>query len=275
MSAPITRHLVQTRFGQIHCRQAGASPSPAIVALHINQQSSALYSELMEKLAPTANIVAMDCPSHGMSDHISFAPTIGDYADCAAEVMASLGARRFTALGEATGAAVAVELGIRAADRVDGVVMLNCPFPGDRQQANQARQSLKTDLRPADASGFPMTRTLEFVNTTDPTHAPLRPDQSWMDRINLAQVEAGRDRWQALDALHAYDIPGGLSRLDRDALLLMGEHFHFTPRIETIKQRLKRLFAAEIVPDARFCLGWEKAAEVAHHVNRFISRHVE
>ena len=40
--AAITRALVGTSFGQIHCREAGAGP--AIVLLHVNQQSSARLS---------------------------------------------------------------------------------------------------------------------------------------------------------------------------------------------------------------------------------------
>jgi pimeloyl-ACP methyl ester carboxylesterase len=272
MTVSITRHLVQTRFGQIHCRQAGASTSPAIVALHINQQSSALFVELMRALAPSTNIVAMDYPSHGMSDHVDGRPSITDYAECAVAVMDKLGARTFTSLGEATGAAVAVELGIRYPDRVEGVVMLNCPYYSDQRQAEQAHQSLKVDLRPADASGFPLTRTLEFVTTRDPTHAPLRPDQSWMDRINVAQIEVGRHRWQALDALHDYDIGAALQQLDRDALLLMGEHFHYTSQLETYRRLLRKLVAAEVVAGARFGMAWEKAAEVATHVNRFLTR---
>ena len=272
MTTSITRHLVPTRFGQIHCRQAGLRTSPAIVALHINQQSSALFIELMQALAPTANIVAMDYPSHGMSDHIDAQPSITDYAECAADIMDRLGARNFTSLGEATGAAVAIELGIRYPDRVSGVVMLNCPYYADRRQADQAHQGLKVNLRPADASGFPMTRTLEFVTSMDPTHAPLHPDQSWMDRINVAQIEVGRHRWQALDALHDYDIGAALQKLDRDALLLMGEHFHYTAQLETYKRFLRRLVAAEVVPHARFGMAWEKPAEIAAHVNRFLAR---
>lgn len=55
------------------------------------------------------------------------------------------------------------------------------------------------------SAGLPTTRTLEFVLAHDPEHAPLHPTQTWMDRINVAQVEAGRERWQALNALDRYD----------------------------------------------------------------------
>ena len=267
----ITRHLVPTRFGLIHCREAGSGP--AIVLLHINQQSSELYLELMAALAPSLRAVAMDYPSHGMSDHIAFQPSIADYAECAVAVMDRLRIERFAALGEATGAAVAIELGVTSPARVDAVVLLNCPLYRDRAHAHDAHAPLKADLRPSDPSGFPLTRTLDFMREKDPSHAPLHPDQSWMDRINLAQIEAGRDRWQALDALNAYDVGANLERLGCETLLLMGEHFHYTPRLDEYRGRIRRLAAAEVVPQARFCMGWEKAEMVGKRVIAFLSRY--
>ncbi|WP_426959500.1 alpha/beta fold hydrolase [Muricoccus radiodurans] len=268
MNPPI-RHLVPTRFGQIHLREAGRGP--AIALMHINQQSSALYLELMAELAPAHRVVAIDYPSHGMSDPIAFQPSIGDYAEVVVAVMQALGISRFTALGEATGAAVAIELGVSHADRIEAVVLLNCPYYRDRKQAHDVHAPLKNDLRPADASGFPMTRTLDFMRERDPSHAPLNPDQSWMDRINRAQIEAGRNRWQALDALNAYDIGAGMERLQRDTLLLMGEHFHYTGLMDEYRRRLPRLVAGEVVKEARFCMGWEKASEVGARVRAFLA----
>lgn len=172
-----TRHLITTRVGQVHCREAGKPDAPAVIILHINQQSSALQLELMEELAPRLHAVAMDYPSHGMSDHIDGAPSIADYAECAAAVMSALAVDRFTSVGEATGAAVAMELGIRYA-----------------------------------------------------------------------------------------------SRIDRDTLLLMGEYFHYTALLDEYRQRLPRLVAAEVIPQARFCMAWEKAADLASRIIAFIER---
>lgn len=268
----IARHLVHTRFGQIHCRDTGGINKPVIMLMHINQQSSALYIELMEALAPAVRAVAIDYPSHGMSDHITFQPSIADYAECVIAVMDGLGVTSAVAVGEATGAAVAIELGVSHAARIDAVGLLNCPFYRDRKQAHDVHAPLKADLRPADASGFPLTRTLDFVREKDPSHAPLKPDQSWMDRINTAQIEAGRDRWQALDALNAYDVGANMERLERPTLLLMGEHFHYTSLIDEYRRRLRGLVLAEVVPNARFCMGWEKAREIAPKLLTLIPR---
>jgi len=265
----IKRHLVTTRFGQIHCREAGSGP--AIVLLHINQQSSALYLELTAVLARSLRAIAVDYPSHGMSDPIDFQPSSADYAECAVAVLDALGVGRFTALGEATGAAVAIELGVAYPARTERVVLLNCPFYRDRAQAHDVHAPLKANLRPSDPSGFPLTRTLDFMREKDPSHAPLQPDQSWMDRINRAQIEVGRNRWQALDALNAYDIKAGLERLETETLLLMGEHFHYTSLLDEYRRRIRKLAAAEVIAGARFCMGWEKADEIGARVIAFLS----
>ena len=270
MSTAMRRHLIDTHCGQLHCRTMGAGP--AIIMLHINNQSSAGFIELMENLAPHAFCVAMDYPSHGMSDHIARTPSIEDYSRCVREVMQSLGVARYTVLGEATGAVVAVDMGAHHLDRVSGIVMINCPIYRDNQQAHEVHNEVKSQkLRPVNSSGFPLTRTLEYVMERDPVHAPLHPDQSWLDRVSRGQVQAGRSRWQALDAVNAYDLNTAFGQVGCEALLLMGQHFHYTGQIDTYRQRMKKV-TAEVIPDARFCMAWEKAAVIGPKIAAFVQR---
>ena len=48
----------------------------------------------------------------------------------------------------------------------------------------------------------------------------MQPSQSWMDRINTAQLEIGRDRWQAMGALSRFDTLGGMAALRAKSLEL-------------------------------------------------------
>ena len=89
----IERGLVKTGLGYMHYRAAGMVGGEVIFLQHINQQSSALYLELMAELSRTLRVVAMDYPSHGDSDHVEQQPTIGDYARCVTEV--AIGWRAF------------------------------------------------------------------------------------------------------------------------------------------------------------------------------------
>jgi len=263
----VKRGLVHTSAGYIHYREAGAG-SP-IVLLHMNQQSSEVFLELMEALAPQACAIAVDYPSHGMSDHVLEQPTIGDYARWVLEVMDALGIPRATFLGESVGAVVCVELAVAHEARVDRIVMVNCPYYHDRGAADRSHGVLKGGARPSDPAGFPTTRTIEFMLEKDPGHSPMHPTQSWMDRINRAQIEAGRERWQALDALHKYDIPGSLVRVRKPVLQLTGEHFIYTKDLDEFRSRIPHV-DSRILAGGRCCVGWEKADDIARATLQFI-----
>lgn len=265
----VERGLVKTRLGYMHFRAAGEPGRDAIFLNHINQQSSALYLELMAELAPALRVVAMDYPSHGHSDHVVAQPSLNDYASCIAEVADVLGIRQFSVLGEAVGAATSIALAADYPQRVNKVVLVNCPYYEDRSVADARHGPLKNGLRPEDASGFPLPRTMEFMLSRDPGHAPMHPTQSWMDRINVAQIEAGRERWQALDALHRYDIAGNLARVACPMLLLVGEHFYYLQHRDDFHRANKRLESV-VIAGGRFCMTWEHAQEIGARTLAFV-----
>ena len=209
----IERGLVHTPYGHIHYRRAGPRAGRAVVVSHINQQRPRLMIELITALGERVHAVAFDYPSCGMSDHVSEQPTIVDYGNCAIAVMDAAGVQRATALGEATGAFVSAELAAAYHGRIDSAVLgeLSLDY-AEKAVSERAHAPLHGNLRPSDA-GFPLTRTLEFVLEHDPTHAPVNANQSWMDRINVAQIEAGRERWQVLNALGAYDLHASLRKI--------------------------------------------------------------
>ena len=262
------RGLVPTALGRIHYRTAGTGP--AIVLFHINQQSSALMVELIEALAPRFRVVAMDYPSHGHSDPIAHQPDYDDYVGCAVAVMDALGIATASVMGEAVGAGVAVHFANTHPERTDRAVLINCPFSPERGRTHVHVRELQSGLRPEDESGWPLTRTLDFMQTVDPGHAPMHPSQSWMDRINTARMEVGRNGWQAVTALANYDMDDGLRRLTQPTLILLGEHFHYAKFAAEMTARAKNA-RTEILPGGRFCMSWEKAAEIAERAGVFIA----
>jgi pimeloyl-ACP methyl ester carboxylesterase len=146
---------------------------------HINQQSSAVMVELIAALAPKFLIVAIDYPSHGMSDHIDWQPAIEDYARAALDVMDALKVERFHAMGEAVGAATSLALAANHAARIDKVVLINTPYFTDAVNAKTDIADIQR-VRPTDATGFPAPRSIEYLLTNDPEHAPMEPTQDWM-----------------------------------------------------------------------------------------------
>ncbi|MBS0546706.1 MAG: alpha/beta fold hydrolase [Proteobacteria bacterium] len=260
----IERGLARTFAGHIHWRACGPETAPAIVISHINQQSSALMVELLQALAPDFRAVAIDYPSHGHSDPFDGQPTIETYAQCFIEVMDSLGIRRATALGEAVGAGVSYALGANWADRIDRVIAVNTPYfeKGGSDVADIRK------VRPTDASGFPAPRSLAFMRANDPEHAPVHPSQSWMDRINTAQFEIGRNRWQAVQAYELFDLFGTMQRLACPVLMLYGETFVYGRHRHMLHTKCPHA-RIEIVPGGNFCMTWERATDIAAHARAF------
>jgi len=265
MIQPIDRGLAKTFAGHIHWRACGQGP--VVMISHINQQSSALMIELLQALAPDFRAIAIDYPSHGHSDHVATQPRIEDYARCVIEVMDSLNIQRAFALGEAVGAGVSYALGANHKQRIDKVIAINTPWfeGGGRQDIADIAK-----VRPSDSSGFPAPRSLEFVLANDPDHAPIKPTQSWMDRINTAQLEVGRDRWQAVQAFSGFDLVGTLGRLTCPVLMLYGENFIYGKYRDKVHAACPHA-TLEIVSGGRFCMTWERATDIAAHARTFLT----
>jgi pimeloyl-ACP methyl ester carboxylesterase len=265
----ITRKLADTSFGQLHYRDAGSGD--AIVLLHVNQQSSTSYFEMIDELAPKMRVIAPDYPSHGDSDHIDYQPTIADYAKAVMEVLDHAGVEKFALLGEATGTAVAAEISATHPDRVTKIVMVNCPV--NKEPPEDMLAPFKQDFRPADSSGFPATRTIEFMLTKDPKHSPMHPTQSWMDRVNTSQMEVGRHRWQALTALAHYDMLAGLAKITHPLLLFTTEHFYFRETLPEIFETLGDNLAEAIdIENGRVCAAWEFAHMIGPKTLEFMGK---
>ena len=263
MPLPIDRGLAKTFAGHIHWRACGRGP--AVMISHINQQSSALMIELLQALGPDFRAIAIDYPSHGHSDPFDGRPEIDDYARCAIEVMDALGIDRAFALGEAVGAGVSFALGAQYPARIAKVLAVNTPFfvAGGSDIADIAK------VRPADPSGFPAPRSLEFMLKHDPDHAPMRPTQSWMDRINTAQFEIGRNRWQAVEAFARFDLLGNVAKVRCPVLMLYGEHFIYARHRAEVQARCPQA-TVELLTGGRFCLCWERAIDVAARARSFL-----
>jgi len=251
---------LRTSYGRIHYRHAGAGP--AVLLFHINRQSSATYEELIGELAAERRVIAMDYPGYGRSEHLSFQPTIRDYASAAAELLDGLGIERALLLGEAVGAAVAVDFANAFPERVTGVVLLNCPVLADRAQARAFVQGVRAEAAPGGSELDAEFASAAAFLARNAAHAPLAPDASWLARVRQARLDCGDDCWQAANALLEFDLLAALGQLRAPVLLLTGEASPFRAGHATAAGAVARIEAA-VLPNARFAIGWERASDVA------------
>lgn len=258
--------FAETSYGRIHYR-AGGSGRP-ILLLHINRQSSATYVELIEELAADFHAVAIDYPGYGLSDHLPQPPTIADYAQCAREVLASLGCEEALVLGEAVGAAVAVAFARAFPDRTRGVVLINGPLMPNRKKA----EAFIGGVRESAAVGRAALEA-EFADAAaylarNAAHAPLAPTRSWLDRVKEARLQCREDCWQAADALLAFDFGAELAGVRCPVLSITGAESPFHDQVAAIAAALPGS-VTEILPDARFAIHWERAEAVARRTANF------
>lgn len=121
-----TRRYVDTRWGQVHVRDAGQGH--AIVLLHESPLSSQVYDDVLPLLGARARAVAFDTPGYGMSDPPPSECEIPDYAATLLEAIGALGIDRFAVVGVHTGASLALQLAVQAPDRVTSVVFSGLPL---------------------------------------------------------------------------------------------------------------------------------------------------
>jgi pimeloyl-ACP methyl ester carboxylesterase len=263
------RGLIKTSVGYVHYRSSGQGKP--IVLLHSCPKSSTQFLELTPILNRHLHVVAVDYPSYGMSDPIPGNPKVEDYAKIIMEVMDGLKVDKFAVLGEATGAYIAVELANAYPGRVDRIILLSCPFWPTREFNEQRHIAFKALYR-TDSTGFPLPRTLEEILEKDPEHIPMNPTQEWMDRDNVALMEAGRNMFQCLDAIDEYDFAPNLERLQVPVLLIWGEHFYYLQFRDEVTRRIKN-HRVVVIKGGRFILPADHAEEVGAATLEFLGFH--
>lgn len=207
--------------------------------------------------------------TRGLVPTSAFQPSIADYARWTLELADALDLGTFAVAGEATGSFIAAEAAAQAPGRVTSLTLVNCPLRR-RGEAHAREIAVTPELRPADETGFPVVRSIDFLLSVDPVHSPMHPTQEWLDRLNTAQIEAGRDRWQVITALTAHDVEDSLDGVRCPSLVLAGDHFYLASRVGDLTGMLPQARGA-LLEDARFCATWERAPQVAQEMAKLIS----
>lgn len=119
----MSRCLLDTRMGQVHCNVAGEGAGPPLLLLHQTPRSTDEFAEVLPLLALERRAIAMDTPGYGCSDRVPGQPSIADYAGAAIDVLDGQGIERATIVGHHNGAVIAVEIAAAFGARVDRVVL--------------------------------------------------------------------------------------------------------------------------------------------------------
>ena len=82
-----------------------------------------MWAGQVEALSDEFRVIAPDLPGYGASPPLAQIMSMRRFADSVLELLDALGIARSTVVGLSMGGLVAMELGLAAPDRVDGVVL--------------------------------------------------------------------------------------------------------------------------------------------------------
>jgi 3-oxoadipate enol-lactonase len=100
-----------------------AGEGPALVLLHGHPFDRRMWAPQLRSLSAGFRVLAPDLPGYGGSPPHRRKVTMGELADAVRQLMDALDVTRAIVVGLSMGGLVAMELGLRAPDRVDGVVL--------------------------------------------------------------------------------------------------------------------------------------------------------
>jgi pimeloyl-ACP methyl ester carboxylesterase len=124
---------------------------PAIVFIHGHPFSRAMWAGQVEALSDEFRVIAPDLPGYGASPPLAQIMSMRRFADSVLELLDALGIARSTVVGLSMGGLVAMELGLAAPERVDGVVLAATTAAPVTDEEAERRRRTAADL---DAHGM-------------------------------------------------------------------------------------------------------------------------
>lgn len=115
-------HYVDTPRGRIHLRRCG-DEGPPLLVIGTGGGSSAQFGPVVQGLANDRQVFSMDFIGNGQSEKISRETSIEVVAEDVLALMTAMGFDRFSIWASHTGSLVALEVGVRAPDRIDRLVL--------------------------------------------------------------------------------------------------------------------------------------------------------
>ena len=122
------------RFQGKHLHYRDDGRGPVVFLLHGFLESLQMWARLREALSKKYRVVSLDFPGHGKSQTIAIEHSMELMAEGVIAVADHLGIERFSVAGHSMGGYVALALGHRYTDRLDGLALLHSNALSDRPE---------------------------------------------------------------------------------------------------------------------------------------------
>ncbi len=205
--------------------------------------------------------IALDMPGHGRSAGVEGLRTVHDYADFVAAFLDQLKIKSAVILGHSMGGAIAMDLGLRHAARVEALI-LSCAAPKFNVGADRIE-----GLR-----AITMGRAPQAFNTDGYSPRTLKENfevvrEGWMEQIKTDP----RVRYTDIVACSQVDLREAIAKIDKPTLVIAGADDQGTTPAdaEFIASKIRGA-ARKIIPDAGHYIPRERPAEYNAAIEQFV-----
>jgi non-heme chloroperoxidase len=249
---------------QVRYVERGAEdPSRVVIMLHGFTDSSYSFQELMDRLDPSIQAIAIDQRGHGDSSKPGCCYAPRDFAADVVAFMDARGIKTATIVGHSMGGVVAQLVAVRSPERVAGLVIVG----SSPSFANPAVEGLLSAVK--DLSD-PIDRDFAHEFQASTVHKPIAAGQ--LDRYVDASMKVPARVWNdVLTQLLTVDLRPDLRTIKARTLILWGDK-------DSISTRADQAALFQEIPNATLkvyegvghAVHWEAPDRVAADVAAFV-----
>jgi pimeloyl-ACP methyl ester carboxylesterase len=225
--------------------------------MHSNGNSAYEYEEVLPILSQSCRVLAVDYPGHGDSDPRTRHYSVGDYSDFIIAFMDALGVGSASVMGSSIGGAIAVDLGVRYAPRLEKLFVVEPPMRTPEQWAER------------------WFGTEKNFGTVMQTMEQVRPrlrhlTEPMFERWNIDRSKAGA--WSMISvmwALRDYDIYAEIPKIKASTMAIYGDRSPNPHALGVFEKLLPQARRVQMVDCGHFPM-LDDPAELSRLIETFI-----
>ena len=136
----IEKGYVRTTEGQVHYRRLPAKGRPPVAFFHQTASSSAMFDQVMARLADRYDMVAFDTPGFGGSYEPADIPSVRYLADALWEAVENLQLEPLHLVGHHTGGCIALEMAVHQQPQVRSLTIIGAVLATAEERAEYRKK---------------------------------------------------------------------------------------------------------------------------------------
>jgi pimeloyl-ACP methyl ester carboxylesterase len=268
----IRKGYVDTKGGQMHYRHSSGGSGIPLVMIHMTASSSAVFEPMMRELDGKFPIYAFDTVNYGESYRTDAEPSIRLIGDVLLEALAALKVDRFHTYGHHTGVNIAVDMSIRAPNRVASVIAHGPNYISMEANDYCMRNMAKPNPIHVKGGQFMFAWSRVKDNMGDAIWMETPHAAEILNRDTIDMLRAGENWHWAYRAVFSHDLIAAMKLAKCPMLLICGRREPTGASYAHHQQALKDLPHAQgfVLEEGAVYAPESHAAELAREVVRYI-----